>query len=110
MAHSTHVTRRIILAGAAALAILAATGPGIAQEAQRGGTMVVASIQKPRHLNAAVQSGMATAVPAAQIFATLLRYGENFEPQPYLAESWAFSEDSKTLTLKLREGAKFHDG
>ena len=71
---------------------------------------MVASIQKPRHLNAAVQSGMATAVPAAQIFATLLRYGDNFEPQPYLAESWEFSDDSKTLTLKLREGAKFHDG
>src|SRR5690606_28433435 len=71
---------------------------------------VVASVQKPRHLNAAVQSGIATAVPAAQIFATLLRYGEDFEPQPYLAESWSFSEDSKVLTLKLRSGATFHDG
>lgn len=110
MAIFTLVTRRAMLAGAAALALLAATGPTLAQEPQKGGTLVVASIQKPRHLNAAVQSGMATAVPAAQIFATLLRYGDNFDPQPYLAESWAFSEDSKTLTLKLREGATFHDG
>ena len=111
MAISTHFTRRVIFAGTAALALLAATGPTFAQdEPQKGGTLVVASIQKPRHLNAAVQSGMATAVPAAQIFATLLRYGDNFEPQPYLAESWEFSGDNKILTLKLREGAKFHDG
>ncbi|MDO5604143.1 MAG: ABC transporter substrate-binding protein [Paracoccus sp. (in: a-proteobacteria)] len=103
-------SRRFVLAGAVALAALATTPALSAQEAQPGGTLVIASVQKPRHLNAAVQSGIATGVPAAQIFATLLRYGENFEPQPYLAESWEFSDDSRMLTLKLRDGARFHDG
>ncbi len=104
------LSRRVLLAGAVALTALA-TAPGLsAQEAQKGGTLVVASVQKPRHLNAAVQSGIATGVPAAQIFATLLRYGEDFTPQPYLAESWEFSADNKVLTLKLRQGATFHDG
>lgn len=104
------LSRRVLLAGAVALTALA-TAPGLsAQEAQKGGTLVVASVQKPRHLNAAVQSGIATGVPAAQIFATLLRYGEDFTPQPYLAESWEFSADHKVLTLKLRQGATFHDG
>ncbi|AXC51058.1 ABC transporter substrate-binding protein [Paracoccus suum] len=79
-------------------------------EVQTGGTLVVASLQKPRHLNPAVQSGIATAVPGAQIFATPLRFGADFTPQPYLAESWSFSEDQKVLTLKLRQGAVFHDG
>lgn len=103
-------SRRFLLAGAVALTALA-TAPALsAQEAQKGGTLVLASVHKPRHLNSAVQSGVATAVPAAQIFATLLRYGEDFTPQPYLAESWEFSEDSKVLTLKLRQGATFHDG
>src|SRR5690606_13173427 len=77
MIPSPAFSRRFLLAGAVALAALG-TAPSIsAQEAQRGGTLVVASVQKPRHLNAAVQSGIATAVPAAQIFATLLRYGED---------------------------------
>ncbi|WP_347268437.1 ABC transporter substrate-binding protein [Paracoccus sp. (in: a-proteobacteria)] len=104
------LTRRALLAGAVALTTLGGALPLAAQEPQHGGTLVVASLQRPRHLNAAVQSGIATGVPAAQIFATLLRYGETFEPQPYLAESWEFSDDSKTLTLKLRSGATFHDG
>ncbi|MBA4491655.1 ABC transporter substrate-binding protein [Paracoccus sp. S1E-3] len=104
-------SRRTLLGGVAALIVLACSSPLFAQEEpQRGGTLVMASTQKPRHLNAAVQSGIATAVPAAQIFATLLRYGEDFTPQPYLAESWEFSPDNKVLTLKLRQGATFHDG
>ena len=36
---------------------------------QAEGTLVIASSQVPRHLNGAVQSGIATAVPSTQIFA-----------------------------------------
>ena len=77
---------------------------------KKGGTLVIGSPQTPRHLNPAVQSGVATGMPGAQIFATPLRFDENWNPQPYLAESWKVSADGMSVTLNLRKNAKFHDG
>ena len=73
-------------------------------------SVIWASVGVPRHLNPAVQSGVYTMQPGAQIFASPLRVDGDWKIQPYLAESWEFSSDQKTLTLKLRKGAKFHDG
>ena len=94
------------LMGAAVIAVSAlSTAP-----LQAEGTLVIASSQVPRHLNGAVQSGIATAVPSTQIFASPLRYDENWEPQPYLAESWSVSDDGLSVTLNLVQNATFHDG
>ncbi|WP_137701446.1 ABC transporter substrate-binding protein [Marimonas lutisalis] len=95
------------LMGAAAIAAgTLASAPVFAE----GGTLVIASTQVARHLNGAVQSGTATAVPSTQIFASPLRYDENWEPQPYLAKSWEVSDDGLTVTLNLVDNATFHDG
>ena len=75
-----------------------------------GGTLLIQSTQVPRHLNGTVQSGYATAVPGTQLNASPLLFDENFEPQPYLAESWEVAEDGLSVTLNLVEGAVFHDG
>jgi peptide/nickel transport system substrate-binding protein len=39
-----------------------------------------------------------------------LRYNENWEPQPYLAEKWEISKDGLSVTLHLVKDATFHDG
>jgi len=89
--------------------ILAASA--VAQEApKRGGTLVVGTPSTPRHLNGAVQSGVATAQISPQLFASLLRYDAEWKPQPYLAQSWEMAADGKSLTLHLRRDALFHDG
>ena len=100
---------RLTTALAGALLAVLASGTAMA-EPKSGGTLHIGSTQQPRHLNGAVQSGIATAMPSAQLFASLLRYDENWSPQPYLAETWQMSEDGKTLTLQLRKNAVFHDG
>jgi peptide/nickel transport system substrate-binding protein len=64
----------------------------------------------PRILNPAVQSGLATATPGAQLFASPVRLNDDLEPEPYLAKSWKESADGKTMTLHLAQDAKFHDG
>ncbi len=80
------------------------------QEPKQGGTLVMAIQQTPRHLNPAVQSGTATGQPGTQLFAAPLRYDENWNPEPYLAEAWSISEDGLAVTLNLVKGATFHDG
>lgn len=44
------------------------------------------------------------------IFEPLLRYGEEGELEPALAESWETSKDGLTTTFKLREDVQFTDG
>ncbi|WP_424627517.1 ABC transporter substrate-binding protein [Bradyrhizobium sp. SYSU BS000235] len=75
-----------------------------------GGTLVIASTQVPRHFNGAVQSGVATALPSTQIFASPLRYDDNWNPKPYLAKSWEVAPDGLSVTLHLVDNAVFHDG
>ncbi|MEN9313804.1 MAG: hypothetical protein RIS35_197 [Pseudomonadota bacterium] len=79
-------------------------------QAGGAGTLVVGYGAVPRHLNSAVQSGLATGIPAAQVFASPLRFDKDWNPQPYLAETWSFQDDGKSLLLKLVPGATFHDG
>lgn len=89
----------------------AAGEPGPCNDgAGRGGTLVIGSTQVPRHLNGAVQSGLATAVPGTQLNASPLLYDDEYNPMPYLAESWEVSDDGLSVTLNLVEDAVFHDG
>ena len=81
-----------------------------AQTPKRGGTFIVGTTQVARHLNGAVQSGIATAMPSTQLFASPLRFDDEWKPHPYLAESWKLADDGKSLTLNLRKDAVFHDG
>ena len=106
------LTRRRIL-GASALAgstgLFGLSLEALAQAA-RGGLLVIGTTQRPRHLNPAVQSGIATQSPGAQIFASPLRMDAQWKPQPYLAERWELSSDNRSITLHLRKDAVFHDG
>ncbi len=82
----------------------------VSAEPKKGGTLVIISSQVPRHFNPAVQSGTATAIPGTQIFATPLRFDDQWQPHPYLAKSWDIADDGLSVTLKLVDGATFHDG
>lgn len=64
----------------------------------------------PMHYNGALTASTQTLGISTQVFASPLRYDLNWNPMPYLAKSWEFSDDQKTLTLHLEENAVFHDG
>jgi len=72
--------------------------------------LVTFMVQVPRHFNGAVQSGSATMIPSAQLFASPLLFDGNWNPQPYLAKSWKVADDGLSVTLNLVTDATFHDG
>ena len=95
----------------AAIAIVSTIGTGLmADEPVQGGTLITVLGSNVRNLNSSVQSGIVTGYPGAQLFASPLRYDENWDPQPYLAKSWKVSDDGLQVTLNLVSNAKFHDG
>jgi len=72
-------TRRHTLALALAAATVATWSTSAsADEPKRGGTLVIGSTSTPRHLNGAVQSGVATAGPSTQLFASPLRFDDKW--------------------------------
>lgn len=106
------IGKRALLQMAAAASVTSIFGIPlhVAAQAAKGGVLVMGTTQKPRHLNSAVQSGIATMMPAAQLFASPIRMDANWKPQPYLAERWDLSPDNRSVTLYLRKDAVFHDG
>lgn len=108
----TDPTRRALLQTLAAGTGATAFGVpmSVLAQAARGGTVVIGSPLRPRHLNPAVQSGIATMMPGAQIFTTPMGIDDDWRPTPMLAERWSVSEDARSITLHLRRDAVFHDG
>jgi len=82
----------------------------VPSEDQRGGTVVVGYAGAIPHTNGAVSSGYAVNTVGPQVNASLLRYNDNYEPVPYLADSWAIAEDGLSVSLELNADARFHDG
>jgi peptide/nickel transport system substrate-binding protein len=97
---------KCILAGALMLVASAA----LAQEPKRGGTLVMGQSVPTSIFNNAIASGTGVMVPGAQLFASPLMHDDNWNPKPYLAESWEISPDALSVTLRLRKDALFHDG
>ncbi|WPB55396.1 ABC transporter substrate-binding protein [Xylophilus sp. GOD-11R] len=107
--------RRLLLQGGLAAATLPVTFTSQAQGAdpttpQRGGTLVVSLAPEPQIITAAFLTTMQVTMIAGKISEGLVWFDDQLQPQPELAESWAFSPDGLALTLRLRRGVKWHDG
>jgi peptide/nickel transport system substrate-binding protein len=67
---------------------------------------------EPPHLNLLIHPDHTLSrVVMNQVFEPLLREDpRTYRLAPVLAASWALSADKRTVTLRLREGARWHDG
>lgn len=101
----------IFILAAVMVSLVALSLPGISLAADQDKTILVTNLsQSPRHLNNAVQSGIATMFLGAQVFASPLIFDDKWQPHPYLAKSWKVSKDGLSVTLNLVKNATFHDG
>ena len=98
-----------IVAGALALA-----APVAAQKP--GGTLKMQHWDSPASMSIHEEATYSVVVPIMGVMSNLVIYDQHVAQNslndivPDLAESWAWSEDGKELTFKLRPGVKWHDG
>src|SRR5690349_25123666 len=82
-------------------------GSGAAPQLQRGGVVRLPS-NEPKYLNPILEPRFT--VPNVLIYEGLLGVDTKGEIVPRLAKSATMSDDGKTITFKLREDVKWHDG
>jgi ABC-type transport system substrate-binding protein len=97
--------RLALLAGS----VMALTALGVSSVAQQR-TFTIAQGTDPTSLDAPLATDSPSATVVSHIMETLFEYTPDGRIVPNLVESFKFSTDRKTLTLKLRAGIKFHDG
>jgi peptide/nickel transport system substrate-binding protein len=96
------------------MALSVTAGPGWAQKS--GGVLRIQHMDTPPSASIHEEATISTAVPFMSLYNNLVMFDQNvprnsFESiVPDLATSWAWSEDGRKLTFKLREGVKWHDG
>ncbi|PZU88948.1 MAG: peptide ABC transporter substrate-binding protein [Chelatococcus sp.] len=105
-------TRRTTLLSGVAVAAgaLLPDMPAWAQQPRKGGTLNVHYSFEQRVLNPAIRAGVGINMVASKIVEPLVDLGRDGEIVGVLAVSWESSADGKTVTFKLRDGVKWHDG
>ncbi len=106
--------RRVGIVAAALLAATLGPAPAVAQKS--GGILRLPGITSPASMSIHEESTIATLGPMMGVFNNLVMFDQHVKQNslesivPDLAASWAWSEDAKELTFKLRQGVKWHDG
>jgi len=96
------------------LAVLCASNSASAQK--RGGILGMYSIDSPASMSILEEATVFAQAPMAGVFNNLVMFDQHVKQNslqsilPDLASSWTWNEDGTELTLKLRQGVKWHDG
>lgn len=80
------------------------------EKAAPGDTFVQASIGDISGLIPSITTDNASHEVGSLIYDGLVQLDKDMNWAPQMAESWQFSKDCLTLTLKLRKNVKWHDG
>jgi peptide/nickel transport system substrate-binding protein len=86
------------------------------KDIKRGGELSFAHVSDPPHLNPLLTTSYSMLAATGPVYSRLIRpndgdFGDPFNPElvPDLAEHWEITNKGQTITLKLRQGVKWHD-
>lgn len=99
--------RHLLLLGSAAF-LAGSLSPFAASAA--GGNLVMTITPEPNAMLAAFNTASPVAVISGKMTEGLISYDFDLKPQPELATSWEVAADGLSMTFKLRDGVKWHDG
>jgi peptide/nickel transport system substrate-binding protein len=81
-----------------------------AGEPKKGGTLKVAIIGEPPHLDPQFGTQTVTADIMWHVYETLFARNKKEEPQPHLLEKYEPASDGKSAKMLVRKGVQMHDG
>jgi len=108
--------RSVRALAAVVLYSLAASNVALAAEPKQGGILRVYHRDSPGSASIHEGATYSVNVPFMPVYNNLAVYNQNVAQNsidsivPDLAESWAWSNDNRTLTFKLHHDVKWHDG
>jgi peptide/nickel transport system substrate-binding protein len=108
--------KRTLRGLAVAAPLLLALGPATATAQKSGGILKISFFDSPASMSLHEEATGAALRPMMGVFNNLVMYDQHIAQNrpdtivPDLASEWAWSEDGKELTFKLRQGVKWHDG
>jgi peptide/nickel transport system substrate-binding protein len=108
------IPARCLGLAAAAMMIIAPASPGLAQKS--GGVLKIEHMDTPPSASILEEATVSTVVPFMGVYNNLVIFDQHVARNslesivPELATSWAWSDDGKQLSFKLRQGVKWHDG
>jgi len=104
----------MILLGGMIAALLCSTGVVLAQKT--GGVLKVYHRENPPSASIHEEPSISTTMPFMAVFNNLVVFDpDSLQNRPDrivgdLAESWTETDEGLTLTFRLRDGVRFHDG
>ena len=108
MTNAMLLSRRSMLLLGSAAVLAGMLRPGAAAAA--GGTVVMTVNPEPNAMIAAFNTADPVTVISGKMTEGLLAYDFDLKPQPELATAWEVAPDGLSITFKLRDGVKWHDG
>lgn len=96
---------KAVMAGALGALLLFSAPPASSED-----TAVVAVSGDPGHLNPAISTAGPLHTVADSLYNGLVALDREGTPRPDLARSWEIAPDGRTVTFRLVDGVRWHDG